>query len=139
MVPQLFIRLRSLPLTPNGKVDRKALPHPDDDETAATNYVTPRTHWERQIAAIWQGVLKLEKIGVHSDFFELGGNSLLAARVLSRLNRMLDTQLPIRMLFEARTVATLAETIAAALSVAEAQHAVQGLRLETTDREVVEI
>ena len=139
MVPQLFIRLQSLPLTPNGKVDRKALPHPDDDETAATNYVTPRTHWERQIAAIWQEVLKLEKIGVHSDFFELGGNSLLAARVLSRLNRMLDTQLPIRMLFEARTVATLAETIAAALSVAEAQHAVQGLQLETTDREVVEI
>ena len=74
--------------------------------------MAPRTETEQKIAAVWQEVLNREKVGVHDDFFELGGHSLLATQVMSRVNRLFNIQLPLRRLFEARTVGGLAEHIA---------------------------
>ena len=103
---------QSIPLTPNGKVDRKALPKPERDGASEQGYVAPRTETEQKIAAVWKEVLNREKVGVHDDFFELGGHSLLATQVMSRVNRLFNIQLPLRRLFEVRTVGGLAEHIA---------------------------
>ena len=81
MIPQHFMALDEIPLTPNGKVDRKALPDPDADAEALTEYVAPRNAIEEQLATLWQEVLGTDNIGIHDNFFERGGHSLLAARV----------------------------------------------------------
>ena len=112
MVPQHYVELSSIPLTPNGKVDRKALPKPERDGATEQGYVAPRTETERKIAAVWQEVLDRERVGLQDDFFDLGGHSLLATQVMSRINRLFDVQMPLRRLFEARTVGGLAEHIA---------------------------
>ena len=112
MVPSAFVVLETFPLTVNGKVDRKALPAPELDRLAVgANYVAPRNEVEAQVVAIWQEILGHEQIGVEDDFFELGGHSLLATRVLARLREAFDADLPLRLLFEKKTVAALAEEI----------------------------
>ena len=111
MVPQHFVELESIPLTPNGKVDRKALPKPETDKALEHRYVAPRTETEQKIAGVWQEVLNREMVGIHDDFFELGGHSLLATQVVSRINRFFNIQLPLRRLFEARTVESLTKTV----------------------------
>jgi aspartate racemase len=112
MVPAVFVMLDELPMTPNGKVDRRALPVPNqaNQETEET-FVAPRTHVEEELASIWANVLKLERLGVHDSFFDLGGHSLLAMQVMSRLRQAFGVELPVRSLFEAPTVAELAEQI----------------------------
>jgi acyl carrier protein len=114
MVPSAFVVLDALPLTPNGKVDRRALPAPDRvrPELEGT-FVAPRTPVEEVVASIWAEVLGLERIGVHDSFFELGGHSLLATQVMSRLHRVFRAELPLHRLFEAPTVAELAQAIIA--------------------------
>jgi surfactin family lipopeptide synthetase A len=113
MIPSVFIRLDALPLTPNGKVDRRALPAPDQARPAPEDaFVAPRTPVEEELARIWAQVLGLERVGIHDNFFALGGHSLLATRVVSRLRDTFHTELPLRSLFEAPTVAGLALTIA---------------------------
>jgi amino acid adenylation domain-containing protein len=112
MVPAAFVVLDRLPLNPNGKVDRRALPAPDDDRPAlATAYQAPRSPLEATIAGIWADVLGVQRVGVHDRFFDLGGHSLLATRVVSRMRRALQVELPVRALFEAPTVAGLAEAV----------------------------
>jgi acyl carrier protein len=111
MLPQHFVELSSIPLTPSGKVDRQALPKPQADGAAEQGYVAPRTEAEQKIATVWQEVLNRERVGVNDDFFNLGGHSLLATQVMSRINRLFNIQLPLRRLFEARTVGSLAEVI----------------------------
>ncbi|MGH8076075.1 MAG: condensation domain-containing protein, partial [Lysobacter sp.] len=111
MVPQHIVRLDSIPLSPNGKVDRKALPAPDIDAQRAPERIAPRTELERTVAAIMEQVLALPEIGVDDDFFALGGHSLLAAQLTSRLNRELGVSLSMRALFDAPTVARLAELL----------------------------
>jgi amino acid adenylation domain-containing protein len=112
MVPSAYVFLEALPLTPNGKVDRSALPAPDQsrpelDET----FAEPRTPIEELLANIWVDVLKLDKVGIHDNFFDLGGHSLLATQVMSRLTKAFQAELPLRSLFEAPTVAGLAKRI----------------------------
>jgi amino acid adenylation domain-containing protein len=109
MVPAAFVRLDALPLTPNGKVDRRALPAPEGlrPELEAA-YVAPTTEVERSIAAVWREVLGIDQVGIHDNFFNLGGHSLMALQVLSRLRRALRVELSVRVLFEAPTVAGLA-------------------------------
>lgn len=109
MVPSAFMFLDSLPLTPNGKLDRKALPVPDQTRPElAETYTAPRTPVEKLLAQIWAVVLKLDKVGIHDNFFRLGGHSLLATQVISRAREAFQVELPVRALFEAPTVAELA-------------------------------
>ncbi|ELR97626.1 non-ribosomal peptide synthetase [Gloeocapsa sp. PCC 73106] len=108
MIPTTFIILEKFPLSVNGKRDRKALPKAS---YSRTEYVAPRNPTEEKIAAIWQEVLKIEQIDIYDNFFEIGGNSLSAIRVNSRLCQTFDLELPLRTLFEKTTIATLAERI----------------------------
>jgi amino acid adenylation domain-containing protein len=109
MVPAVFEMIESLPLMPNGKIDRRALPEPkatrpEPDEL----FVPPRTPLEAMMADAWQGVLKIDQIGIHENFFDLGGHSLLAAKVVSTVRSVLDIELCMVDVFEAPTIAGLA-------------------------------
>ena len=109
MLPATFVHLDALPLSANGKIDRLALPTPDGKRpTLEHTFVPPRTPIEETLAKIWTEVLRLERVGVHDNFFELGGHSLLATQVVSRVRQALDMELPLRLLFEAPTIADLA-------------------------------
>jgi len=112
MVPSTFVFLEALPLTPNGKVDRNALPKPDyQRREAADGFVAPRSELEKVIAGIWVEVLKLERIGIHDNFFDAGGHSLLATRVLSRVTQAFQLTVPLKVFFESPTVAQMAKVI----------------------------
>jgi hypothetical protein len=112
MVPGALVWLPELPLNSRGKVDTKALPRPGRDDLAGhTPWTAPESDLERRIAAVWAGVLGIEAPGVHDNFFDIGGNSLLLARLHSRLRAELGTELPIRKLFEYPTVHTLAKAM----------------------------
>jgi amino acid adenylation domain-containing protein len=112
MLPAIFIPLDALPLTANGKVDRLALPAAEADAGRVTQgSVAPGNELEEVVAQVWREVLDTERFGVFDDFFDLGGHSLLAVRVVARLRRTFGVELPLRGLFEARTVAGLAREI----------------------------
>ena len=114
MLPTYFIRLDRLPLTSNGKVDRQALPALCYEHINAAQDVAgggPRTKTEKALAAIWRDLLVVENIGINDDFFDLGGQSLVAMKALSRIRDTFDVDLPLRNLFEHPTVAGLAEVI----------------------------
>ena len=109
MVPSTLVFLEAMPLTPNGKLDRKAFPEPDRSHSGvADNFAAPRTLVEEMIAGIWAEVLKLDKFSIHDNFFDLGGHSLKATQVISRVRETFRMDLPLRVLFEAPTVAELA-------------------------------
>ncbi|TCP59315.1 amino acid adenylation domain-containing protein [Tumebacillus sp. BK434] len=112
MLPAAYQILEQFPLTPNGKIDRKALPEPDFASGGSDAFVAPRTQLEQQVAAIWSEVLGVEQVGVTDHFFRLGGHSLKAAQVISRLRSELHKDVPLRTLFEAPTVAGLAAALA---------------------------
>jgi hypothetical protein len=139
MIPSAFVTLEALPLTPNGKVDRRRLPEtdgarPDLEEV----YVAPRTEIERVMAGVWQEALKVEKVGVHDNFFNLGGHSLLLVHVHSRLREVLQAEVSIIDMFKYPTVSALAEHLsreaAAAEPAAPARNTAQ-TRREAMDRQ----
>ncbi|MFD0727554.1 non-ribosomal peptide synthetase [Lysobacter brunescens] len=111
MVPSAWMALERMPLTPNGKVDRRALPPPEASEAEEHAYVAPRTPEESDLAAIWAEVLGKPRVGVHDNFFELGGHSLLANQLVSRMQKRFGTDIGLRMVFEAPTVAEFAEKL----------------------------
>jgi len=112
MVPAHFLLLPTLPLTPNGKVDRKALPAPDPGaSTAGTPHVAPRTPTESQIAAIWAEALGIASPGVHDDFFDLGGHSLMAAQIVTAIRSAFHVDAAVRHLLAKPTIAGLAEIV----------------------------
>jgi non-ribosomal peptide synthetase component E (peptide arylation enzyme) len=111
MIPGAFVLLDALPLTVNGKLDVAALPAPDADALAGASYVAPRNAIEERLCAIWQQVLEVERVGVEDKFFDLGGHSLHATQLASRINQAFGVRLPLRALFETPTVARLAERI----------------------------
>ena len=114
MVPEAFVLLEALPLTPNGKIDQKSLPAPEAKRPELTQaYQVPRSPVEKTIADIWSAVLNVERAGVHDNFFELGGHSLLATQVVARMRTAFGVALPLRALFEAPTIAGLAERVEA--------------------------
>jgi amino acid adenylation domain-containing protein len=109
MVPAHFVRLPEMPLTSSGKLNRAALP-PYTNNTA-DDYVAPRNALEMRIASVWRRVLSLPKVGVQSNFFALGGHSLLGTRLVQQLRSALNREVPLRILFEAPTVAGMAASI----------------------------
>ena len=112
MVPAIFISIDALPLSSNGKVDRSKLPTPEDSRPNLEEaFVEPRTPVEQLLAGIWAEVLRLERLSVHDNFFHLGGHSLIAARVISRIRKAFQIDLPLRRIFETPTVAGLALTV----------------------------
>uniref|UniRef100_UPI0028F10F1C AMP-binding protein n=1 Tax=unclassified Bradyrhizobium TaxID=2631580 RepID=UPI0028F10F1C len=110
MVPSAIVVLASLPLTPNGKLDRNALPAPERQGPAET-MVAPRNATEATLAAIWRDVLKREQISVTDNFFALGGDSLSATRAIARTQKELKLNVPLKAMFEARTLEELAERL----------------------------
>ena len=116
MVPATFVRLGKLPLTPNGKVDRMSLPAPDESNTLRDEaYAAPRTAMEKTVAGILERLLNLEHVDVEENFFSLGGHSLLGAQLIARLRDTFGIEMPLRVVFEAPTVADLATEIEALL------------------------
>ncbi|HEV8344582.1 MAG TPA: AMP-binding protein [Candidatus Binatia bacterium] len=112
MIPSAFVLLEALPLTPTGKLDRRALPDPGRSRPELeTPLVLPRTEVERKLARIWAEAFGLEEVGIHDDFFELGGDSLLATQLVSRVCTALEVELPQTCVFEEPTVAELATRI----------------------------
>ncbi|KTC25873.1 hypothetical protein AO391_06610 [Pseudomonas marginalis ICMP 9505] len=110
MVPSAFVMLASLPLTTNGKLDRKALPAPDADALARREYERPQGDVEQTLAALWQELLGVERVGRHDNFFEMGGHSLLAVKLVERM-RQLELSADVRVLFGQPTLAALAAAV----------------------------
>ncbi len=115
MVPSVFVPLTALPLNTSGKIDKRALPEPDWSSRAHTAgaFDAPRTPLERALAESWADVLGIAEVGRHDDFFALGGHSLLATQLVFQLQKALQVEVSVRLLFEAPTVAGMAEMIEA--------------------------
>ena len=111
MVPRSLVALERLPLTANGKVDRKALAALAVTTDAPEERVAPRTAVEEELAALWRELLEVDTVGVHDTLFDLGGNSLVAIRMLSRLHEAFQVEVSMTALFESPTVAGLADVI----------------------------
>ena len=114
MLPAAFIRLESLPLNPSGKIDRRSLPVPDLQRPSDVPCVRPRTPLEEQLAGVWCNLLGVDSIGVDDDFFHSGGESLVAMELVATIRQRWGVELPLRQLFERRTIAGLAAFIASA-------------------------
>ncbi len=112
MIPSEFVRLETLPLTANGKVDRRALPslHGNGSDRAET-FIAPRDVLELRLAQIWEDILGRRPIGVRDDFFKLGGHSILAARLMARIQHLLGINLPLATLFKRATIEYLASLL----------------------------
>jgi acyl carrier protein len=112
MIPAAFVFLEALPLTPSGKIDRKSLPAPEAVRPELERpFVAPSSDTEQALAEIWKEVLGLDRVGLHDDFFALGGHSLLLIQVSSRLRKSLAVELPLRTFFESPTIAGLARAV----------------------------
>jgi acyl carrier protein len=106
MLPAQIVPIAEMPFTPSGKIDRRALPEPDATQSGGA-LAAPRTAVEERLAAMWASILKLESVGIHDNFFNLGGNSLLAFQLISRVRDEFNVELPLARVFETPTVAEL--------------------------------
>jgi acyl carrier protein len=111
MLPAAYQELSAVPLTANGKVDRQALVVHDGTEDDAPPHVAPRTPVEEIVAEVWATMLGVERVGVHDNFFALGGDSLAAMRVVVHLRKELDIELPMQVIFDSYTLADVAAVI----------------------------
>lgn len=117
MIPSAYVRLKALPLTASGKIDRKALPAPEAEPSAAPEHEAPQGEVEAALAAIWMEVLKIKHVGRHDNFFELGGHSLSMIQVASRMKAALGVDVPLATCFDGPTVVEM--SIAVAVAAAE--------------------
>lgn len=112
MIPSTFVMLDSLPLTPNGKIDRLALPNPSTIRPKlSAPFVLPRNPLESTLAEIWARELGLDMVGIHDNFFDLGGNSLIAARIFAEIRKIFDKNLPASVLLEVSSIKQQADII----------------------------
>ncbi len=111
MIPRNFIFLEKMPMTSSGKIDRRRLPEPGKIIDSRSTYVAPANEIEEKVAAIWQEVLKVEKIGINDNFIELGGHSLLIMSIISKIHREFNVELQLTDIFENSTVKQLARLI----------------------------
>jgi amino acid adenylation domain-containing protein len=110
MVPAAWVFLDALPLTPNGKLDRRALPAPEPPRTAG-EFIAPRTPLEEEVAGIWRTVLKVDRVGIDDSFWDLGGHSLIATKVLARVRDAFRIDLPLQVLFATPRLADFADAV----------------------------
>ena len=111
-IPAAFVMLDALPLLPNGKVNSNGLPSPGNERPdLASVYVEPGTAIEKLISHIWSEILMLERVGIHDNFFDLGGNSFLAIKVQDRLSKAMQIQIPLLTLFQYPTVHLLTKRL----------------------------
>ncbi len=122
MVPAAWVFLDALPLTPNGKLDRRALPDPEPLR-AEREFVAPRTPLEEQVAAIWRTVLKLDRVGMDDNFWDLGGHSLIATKVLARVRDAFGVDLPLQLLFATPQLAEFAAAVGQSVLASQADDA----------------
>ncbi len=128
MVPSAAVVLAALPLTPNGKVDRRALARLESgSQGGAAEHVAPRNPIEEVLAPLWAEVLGVERVGVHDDFFALGGHSLLGVQLLSRVREVCGVKLPVGAVFTSATVAGMAELVAAEMMALAEDELLEGL------------
>lgn len=120
MVPSLVIAIGQVPLTPNGKLNRSALPDPAQ-HWVSKEYIAPRTEYEEAIAAIWQDVMKRDRIGVDDHFFDIGGHSLLAVQIVARVKEQYAVEFSMRRLFEVATIAGMASYVENAVWLRESE------------------
>ncbi|HET7286929.1 MAG TPA: condensation domain-containing protein, partial [Pyrinomonadaceae bacterium] len=114
MLPAAIVELESLPLTSSGKIDRRALPEPDESRPEQeASFTEPRNETEARLAEVWRELLGLTRIGVLDNFFEAGGDSLLATQLIARVNKHFNAAIPLRALFDQPTIAELARNIEA--------------------------
>ncbi len=113
MVPSALVKLDAIPLTPNGKVDKRALLAVVVERDVEDAFVAPRDEVERGLAEIWETTLGIERVGVHDNFFDLGGHSILTVRVFAEIDRVFGKNLPLATLFDAPTIEQLAKIIVA--------------------------
>jgi amino acid adenylation domain-containing protein len=112
MIPAVFVVLDAMPVTPNGKLDRNALPSPQRSRPELdAPFIPPRSQTEKELAKIWAEVLSLDDVGIYDNFFDLGGDSLAASRVIARVVQSRQLELPIKALFDTPTVAEMAAII----------------------------
>ena len=133
MVPSAFVWMEKIPLTHHGKVDRRALPEPESKFAGeTTSYVAPRNSVEEMLAGMWCEVLGVERVGIEDSFFEVGGHSLMATQLTTRVREAFGTDVPLRTLFEAPTVREFAVRIEAAMKGAQGMPAAP---IERADRD----
>ncbi len=125
MVPSAYVFLDAFPLSSNGKLDRKALPAPEPARTQQDQYALPRNQTEESLARIWREVLKIERVGIHDNFFALGGDSILSIQIISRANQEGLRITPMQ-LFEHQTISTLAAVAGSARTILAEQGTVSG-------------
>ncbi|WP_208340948.1 non-ribosomal peptide synthetase [Aetokthonos hydrillicola] len=125
MMPSAFVIVDSLPLTANGKIDRKALPAPDGEIDREQEYVAPGTEIEQKLTKIWEELLLKEKVSIHDNFFEIGGDSILSIQVVSRA-RSSGIQITPKQIFQHQTIAQLAKVANTTLTVTGQQGIVTG-------------
>ena len=112
MIPSTFVFLDALPVMSTGKINRRALPDPGNQRPdLGFPVVSPQTRVEKKLASIWEEVLSLTQVGIHDDFFDLGGHSLSASRVVSRVIQAFQLELPVKALFDSPTIAEMAAVI----------------------------
>lgn len=115
MIPTYFMELATLPVTPNGKVNKKELPEPEAGAFLYNIYKAPRNKLESKLTYIWQEVLNIERVGIQDDFFLLGGHSLKAMVLVSRIQKELSIEVPLKQLFVTSTIAGLADWMGGAI------------------------
>jgi acyl carrier protein len=134
MIPSSFMLLDELPLTPNGKVDRKSLPEPETlRPELETPYLAPQTAAEQTIAAIWQEVLGIERVGVHDNFFEVGGTSILIVQVNSRLRESFKTNIPMVEMFRHSSISSMVKYLTGKQNGAASLHRIHDRAIKQTN------
>jgi len=111
MIPACFVQLEKMPVNRSGKLDRRALPEPEGNTRTGAEYEAPGDETEEKLVSIWQEILKVQPIGINDNFFELGGHSLKATAMAAKIHREINTEVPLKEIFETPTIKELAEYI----------------------------